>query len=55
MECLWSNIVKFCKVVWSYFVAFGKIVWTIILFFFRVSKNFIYEVRSCGGRFSLSL
>ena len=40
MECLWSSVVKFCKVLWSYFVALARLViWTFIFFFTGLQRT----------------
>ena len=40
MECLWFNIVKFCKVIWSYIVALARlIIWTFIFFFTGLQRT----------------
>ena len=52
MECLWSNIVKFCKVVWSYFVALARlVVWTIILFFSGLQRTLFMKSEVVGVDF----
>lgn len=54
MECLWSNIVKFCKVVWSYFVALARlVVWTIILFFSGLQRTLFMRSEIVGVDFKV--
>lgn len=52
MECLWSNIVKFCKVVWSYFVALTRlVVWTAVFFFSGLQRTLYMRSEIVGVDF----
>ena len=52
MECLWSNIVKFCKVVWSYFVALARlVVWTAVFFFSGLQRTLFMRSEIVGVDF----
>ena len=52
MECLWSNIVKFCKVIWSYFVALARlVVWTAVFFFSGLQRTLFMRSEIVGVDF----
>ena len=54
MECLWSKVVKFCKVLWSYFVALIRLViWTIILFFTGLQRTLFMRSEVVGVDFKI--
>ena len=52
MECLWSNIIKFFKVIWSYIVAIARlIVWTCIFFFSGLQRTLFMKSEVIGVDF----
>ena len=54
MECLWSNIVKFFKVLWSYTVALARlVVWTFIFFFTGLQRTLFMKSEVVGVDFKV--
>ena len=54
MECLWSNIVKFFKVLWSYIVAVARLViWVFIFFFTGLQRTLFTKSEVVGVDFKI--
>ena len=54
MECLWSKVIKFCKVIWSYFVALVRlVVWTFVFFFSGLQRTLFMKSEITGVDFKV--
>ena len=54
MECLWFNVVKFCKVLWSYTIAVARLlVWTLVFFFSGLQRTLFMKSEVVGVDFKV--